>query len=79
MPRSLARVQRRGPQVQYESGIAIREPGAMFFAIDSDGDTVMWSGGLCLWLEENGDVAGELNDEREIQLLSQLLSRVGTS
>jgi hypothetical protein len=79
MPRSLARVQRGDPQVQCGNRIAIREPGGMFFAVDSDGDTVIWSGGLCLWLEENGDVAGELNDELEIQLLSQLLSRVGRS
>jgi hypothetical protein len=77
MPRSLVRVQRRDEQATCGNRSAINEPGAMFFAIDCDGDTVMWSGGLCLWLEENGDVAGELNDEREIQLLSQLMPRVG--
>jgi hypothetical protein len=79
MPRSLARVQRYDPQAQCRSGIAIREPGAMFFATDSDGDTVVWSGGLCLLLEKDGDVAGQLNDELEIQLLSQLVSRAGRS
>jgi hypothetical protein len=77
MPRSLARVQRRDPKGQRGKEIAIREPGAMFLATDSDGDTVIWSGGLCLLLEKDGDVAGELKDELEIQLLNQLMTRVG--
>jgi|HubBroStandDraft_6_1064221.scaffolds.fasta_scaffold47581_7 hypothetical protein len=79
MPRSLAKAQSPDPQVPWENKIAIREPGAMFFAIDSDGDTVVFSGGLSLCLDQDGDVVGELNDESEIQLLSQLLSRVGRS
>jgi Tfp pilus assembly pilus retraction ATPase PilT len=51
----------------------------MFFAVDSDGDTVVFSGGLSLCLDQDGDVIGEMTDESEIQLLSQMLSRVGGS
>ena len=79
MPKSLMKAQRPECQTRCGNEIVSREPGAMFFAIDSDGDTVIFSGALCLYLDQNGDVVGELSDEREIQLLSQLLSRVGKS
>ena len=56
-----------------------REASEMFFATDWDGDTVVFSGGLSLYLDQDGDVYGEMTDESEIKLLSQMLSWVGRS
>jgi len=79
MPRSLVRVQHRDPQVTCGNKNAVREPDEMFFATDCHGDIVAFCGGLSLLLDQEGDVVGEIDDESEIQLFSQLLSRVGRS